>query len=116
MRFATCDDADMVAASPQSLSEIRAHIDALDEELVGLLARRQGLVRAAAGFKRDEQAVRAPDRAEQVVAAARLKAEAAGLSPEVAQAVWRAMIEAFIDLELSEHRRAAGAPVSPTRT
>ncbi|MEV7616325.1 chorismate mutase [Streptomyces sp. NPDC089799] len=92
-----------------SLDEVRAGIDAVDAELVGLLARRQSLVRAAAGFKKDEDAVRAPDRVERVVAAARVKAEAEGLAPEVAEAVWRAMIGAFIDLELAEHR-ATTAP------
>ncbi|MGW4897188.1 chorismate mutase [Kitasatospora sp. NPDC004240] len=98
---------------PQSLSEVRERIDALDADLVELLARRQELVRVAAGFKGDEQAVRAPDRVERVIAAARARAGAAGLAPEVAEAVWRAMIGAFIDLELAEHRR--GTPGGPTR-
>ena len=66
---------------PTSLSEVRDRIDALDGELVGLLARRESLVRAAAAFKSDEQAVRAPDRAERVVAAARARAAA---SPRLA--------------------------------
>ncbi|MGW6917987.1 chorismate mutase [Kitasatospora sp. NPDC054939] len=100
---------------PQSLSEVRERIDALDADLVELLARRQELVRAAAGFKGDEQAVRAPDRVERVVAAARARAGAAGLAPEVAEAVWRAMVGAFVDLELAEHRRGrpTAAPVTP---
>ncbi|MEU9350800.1 chorismate mutase [Streptomyces griseoloalbus] len=97
----------MPSLKPQSLAEIRAQIDALDGELVDLLARRQRLVRSAALLKADEQAVRAPDRAERVVAAARLRAETAGLAPEVAEAVWRAMVGAFIELELNEHRRTA---------
>jgi isochorismate pyruvate lyase len=90
--------------APQSLAEVRTRIDALDADLVGLLARREALVRAAAAFKKDEQAVRAPDRVERVVAAARGKAAEAGLSPEVAEAVWRAMIAAFVELELTEHQ------------
>ncbi|MFJ8583709.1 chorismate mutase [Streptomyces sp. NPDC093595] len=92
-------------SEPQSLAEVRAHIDALDTELTALLARRQELVRRAAGFKTDEATVRAPGRVEHVVAAARARAEAAGLAPEVAEAVWRAMIAAFIDLELAEFSR-----------
>lgn len=86
-----------------SLDEVRARIDGIDGELVRLLAERQGLVRAAAAFKTDEQAVRAPDRVERVVALARRRAADAGLAPEVAEAVWRAMIAAFIELELAEH-------------
>ncbi|MDL4773852.1 MULTISPECIES: chorismate mutase [Thermomonosporaceae] len=88
---------------PTSLAEVRARIDGIDDDLVRLLADRQALVRAAAEFKADEQAVRAPARVEQVVARARERALAAGLSPDVAEPVWRAMITAFIDLELTEH-------------
>ncbi|MEU8894998.1 chorismate mutase [Nocardia sp. NPDC048505] len=90
-------------SAPHSLAEVRARIDALDGELIRTLAERQALVRAAAAFKTDEQAVRAPDRAARVVALARERAAAAGLAPAVAEAVWRAMIGAFIELELTEH-------------
>lgn len=92
--------------TPESLAEVRARIDGIDGELVRLLAERQGLVRAAAAYKADEQAVRAPDRVEKVVALARERAARAGLAPEVAESVWRAMIGAFIDLELAEHTTA----------
>lgn len=88
-----------------SLAEVRARIDGIDAELVRLLAERQGLVRAAAAFKKDAGAVRAPDRVAQVVVSVRERAEAAGLAPEVAEAVWRAMIGAFIELELGEQAR-----------
>jgi isochorismate pyruvate lyase len=87
---------------PQSLSEVRDRIDTLDSALVQLLSDRQSLVEAAAGFKDDEQQVRAPDRVEQVVALARARAEEAGLNPSVAEAVWRAMITAFTELELAK--------------
>jgi isochorismate pyruvate lyase len=87
-----------------SLSDVRARIDELDTQLVDLIARRQALVEAAAAFKKDEQAVRAPDRVQQVVDRVRAKAGAAGLDPGVAEAVWRAMITAFIDHELAHHR------------
>jgi isochorismate pyruvate lyase len=94
-----------MTAAPDSLAEIRSRIDVIDAEVVRLLARRQSLVRAAASLKADEGEVRAPDRVERVVAAVRDRAERSGLAPEVAEAVWRAMIGAFIELELSEHRR-----------
>ncbi|MGR6999193.1 chorismate mutase [Yinghuangia aomiensis] len=96
-------------ATPRSLAEVRDRIDGIDAELVALLTRRQSLVRAAAAFKTDEQAVRAPGRVETVIAAVRERAEAAGLAPEVAEAVWRAMIGAFITLELTEHQRLGSA-------
>ncbi|WP_447003262.1 chorismate mutase [Saccharothrix isguenensis] len=90
------------APPPASLAEVRARIDVIDAELVRLLARRQALVRAAASFKADDQAVRAPDRVERVVASVRERALDAGLEPAVAEAVWRAMIGAFIEVELAE--------------
>jgi isochorismate pyruvate lyase len=95
----------MAPGGPTSLAEVRARIDAVDADLVRLLAHRESLVRAAAAFKADADAVRAPDRVEQVIAAVRERASAAGLSPVVAEAVWRAMIAAFIELELEEHTR-----------
>ncbi|MFV2173920.1 chorismate mutase [Actinomadura sp. LOL_016] len=92
--------------APQSLADVRARIDGIDGELVRLLADRQALVRAAAAFKTDERSVRAPDRVERVVALARSRAADAGLSPDVAESVWRAMIGAFIELELDEVKGA----------
>ncbi|MGV9823092.1 chorismate mutase [Nocardia xishanensis] len=89
--------------TPSSLAEVRAEIDAIDSTLIELLATRQELVRAAATFKRDEHAVRAPDRFAQVIASVRERADAAGLSADVAEAIWRSMIGAFIELELAEH-------------
>ncbi|MEV6432419.1 chorismate mutase [Nocardia sp. NPDC051463] len=89
-------------SDPMSLAQVRSLIDAIDADLVRLLADRQKLVRMAAAHKTDEQAVRAPGRVEQVVALAQERAAAAGLSPVVAESVWRAMIGAFIELELAE--------------
>ena len=88
-------------ADPLSLPEIRAAIDAVDGDLVRLLARREQLVRQAAPLKRDAQAVRDPDRVEQVVTRARAHAVTAGADPEVVERIYRTMIQAFIDLELT---------------
>ena len=96
----------MSAMAEMSLEEIRAAIDAVDAELVRLLARRESLVRRAAPLKRDAPAVRAPDRVEQVIAQARAQAVTAGADPEVVERIYRAMVQAFIDMELAEHHRA----------
>ncbi|MEU4425609.1 chorismate mutase [Actinoplanes sp. NPDC024001] len=90
----------------RSLADIRRQIDAIDAEVVRRLADRERLVRAAAAFKTDERAVRAPARVEEVIAKVRALAAEAGASPEVIERVYRAMIGAFIDLELAEHRQA----------
>ena len=86
------------------LEEIRAEIDLLDRRLVTLLAERERLVRRAGRLKADTGAVRAPGRVEQVVASARAMAAEAGASPDVAERTYRAMIAAFIDLELTTFR------------
>ncbi|SDI76524.1 isochorismate pyruvate lyase [Pseudomonas flavescens] len=86
-----------------SIDEVRTQIDALDRHIVQLLAERGGYVRQAARFKRDSDAVRAPQRVEQVVAKVRELARESGASPEVIEHVYRAMIAAFIETELTEH-------------
>ena len=92
-----------------SLAEIRAGIDALDEQIVALLAERGRYVRDAARFKRDAFQVSAPARQEQVFAKVRALAEAKGAYPEVVDACYRAMVAGFIAREQQDH--AAMAPV-----
>ena len=96
---------------PQTLDKVREAIDSLDKELIELLACRQKLVRQAGRLKpkNDVQAVSAPERVAQVIALRRAYAEKAGLSPEVAEAVWRSMIDAFIKLEMETNRVDGGS-------
>lgn len=84
------------------LAGIRAGIDALDAEIVALLARREELVRRAAPLKADDAAVRAPARVEQVIARVRGLAAEAGASPDTVERIYRGMIAAYIDLEAAE--------------
>ncbi len=87
---------------PANLSEVRQAIDAIDSELIILLAKRQYFVEQAGLLKPKNNAIAVadPERVSQVIADRRCKAELAGLSPDVAEAVWRSMIDAFIRLEL----------------
>jgi chorismate mutase/predicted N-acetyltransferase YhbS len=94
-----------------SLAEVRSCIDAIDGDLVDLLARRQALVQRAARVKTDQDAVRAPERVAAVIETVRLRAAEAGLSPGVAEAIWKVMISAFTGLELAEHRALPGMRV-----
>ncbi|QDD90179.1 chorismate mutase [Pseudomonas oryzihabitans] len=86
-----------------SLAEVRVAIDELDRQIVHLLAARGAYVRQAARFKKDDAAVRAPQRVEQVIAKVKALADEAGASPVVVEQVYRAMITAFIEAELAEH-------------
>ncbi|MCW2289133.1 isochorismate pyruvate lyase [Leucobacter luti] len=90
--------------APASLGEVREQIDALDRRIVGLIAERQQWVVAAGSLKSDEQGVRAPARVDQVIAKVRGLATEAGASPEVVERSYRAMIGAFIELELAHLR------------
>jgi len=92
------------AAEP-SLDAVRARIDALDREIVALLARRGEQVRCAAAFKQDIDAVKAPQRVEQVIAKVRALAQGCGAEPQVVEATYRAMIAGFIESELAEQDR-----------
>ena len=79
----------------------RIDIDNIDRQLLRLLAQRQILVEKAGRLKPkgDKVAVQASDRVAQVIANRRKEALELGLSPDVAESVWRSMIKAFIALE-----------------
>ncbi|MEU7849010.1 chorismate mutase [Micromonospora parva] len=104
-----------MAETAATLTEIRARIDELDGDLVGLLARREALVRQAAPLKSDGQAVRAPERVAQVVARVRALAGEAGADPDLIERIYRGMIQAFIDMETDEHHRITGGSAPTTR-
>ena len=91
----------------KTLTEVRQAIDLIDSQLIDLLSERQKLVEQAGKLKplNDAQAVAAPERVAQVIAARRQQASAAVLSPDVAEAIWQAMISAFISLETEINRQ-----------
>ena len=78
-----------------ALSDIRIDIDNIDRQLLRLLAQRQILVEKAGRLKPkgDKVAVQASDRVAQVIANRRKEALELGLSPDVAESVWRSMIQ-----------------------
>ena len=84
-----------------ALSNVRSVIDDIDRELIRLLAQRQRLVEKAGQLKPkgDKVAVQDSDRVAQVIANRRKEALELGLSPDVAESVWRSVITAFIALE-----------------
>lgn len=90
-------------SSPGSLAEVRRAIDGIDDQVVALLARRGALVRRAAAWKPDEQAVRDPARVAQVIARVRQAALEHGAHPDVVERTYRAMVDAFVEVELDVH-------------
>ena len=84
----------------QTMVEVRAGVDALDQELVALLARRFGYMDAGARIKPSRSDVRDEARKAQVIANASAAAAAAGLPSGLAENLWEALVEASIAHEL----------------
>ena len=88
-----------------SMADVRRHIDALDDILVPLLVERGGYMTQAARIKDSEHQVRDEDRIEFIVARVRERAQAEGGNPDVIEAIYRSMMEAYIAYEHREFAR-----------
>ena len=76
----------------RTLEEIRAGMDALDREIIRILAQRVAYVKAAAKFKTSSADVAAPDRVQKVLDTRREWAVAAGLDGDVVRALYRDIV------------------------
>lgn len=94
-------------AGAVSLAPLRAEIDAVDAEIVRLLARRMAIVERVVAIKRREGIpALLPGRVEDVACRVRQEAADAGAPPDLAETVWRAMmgwIIAHEDERLASH-------------
>ena len=86
----------------QTMAEVREGVDALDREIVSLLVRRQAYMSAAGRIKNDRDAVYDAERIEDVVSKVLVEARKQGLSEDIAEQVWRKLIERCIAFELGE--------------
>lgn len=86
-----------------SLEQVRANIDRVDQQIVALIAERGAYVKQAAAFKKTTADVRAPQRVEQVIEKVIGVAHSLGANAAVTEQVYRAMISGFINSELAEH-------------
>lgn len=86
-----------------TLGEVRAGIDAIDRELVDLIARRARLVKDATRFKRDAAQAAAPARQAEVFARVRAlaghHADAFPDLPDLVETTWRTMVAGFVARE-----------------
>ena len=89
----------------QTMVDVREGVDALDRELVALLATRFGYMRAAARIKPTRGAVRDEERKASVIAAAVNEAEAHKLPGNVIGDIWERLVEGSIAYELDEWDR-----------
>lgn len=82
------------AAHCDTMAEVRAGIDAVDEALVALLVRRATYIDRAATLKGPLQMPARIDwRVEEVVSKVRASADVQGLDPDLAEVLWRQLID-----------------------
>jgi len=78
----------------RDMVELRGEIDALDERLVALLATRADYIDRAIALKQiNGWPARIPQRVEEVVTKVRTSAGAEGLDPDLAESLWRQLID-----------------------
>jgi isochorismate pyruvate lyase len=85
----------------RTMADVRHGVDALDRALVVLLAERQRYMDAAARIKPDRSVVHDDARIEDVVSKVLAAADPAGLSADIAEPVWRTLIDRCIAHEFA---------------
>lgn len=85
-----------------NMVDVRAGVDAVDAQLVNLLAQRFGYMDAAARIKTERNAVRDEARKQQVLANVKNAASKAGIPAEVIGELWEHLVEASIAYELEK--------------
>lgn len=98
-------------AGQHGLADLRAVIDRIDRDIVALLAERvQCLDEVIAVKTRDGLPAAIPERVEEVVAHVRAEADAVGLPPDLAEKLWRSLIDWSIAYE-DRHLSGTASPV-----
>jgi isochorismate pyruvate lyase len=95
----TTDSQDRPPERCENMAEVRAEIDRIDRALVKLLSERQRYIERAAEIKSDRATVRDEVRVEDVLAKVLAEARKAGLNAEIAEPVWRTLVERSIAFE-----------------
>jgi isochorismate pyruvate lyase len=80
----------------ENMTEVRANVDRIDRLLVTLMAERLNYIEQAARIKPSRDAVRDEDRIEDVIAKVKAQCDIDGFDKDMAERMWRAMMEDFI--------------------
>ena len=91
-----------------TLDEAREKIDAVDEEIVALIAKRNDYIKQIAYFKTSIDEVKAEDRINDVISKVRAQAISLDLSPNLINDLYTRMIDGMVESEISEFRNAKG--------
>lgn len=87
------------AETAATMADVRHEVDRLDRILIKLLAERQSFMGAAARIKETRGHVNDRARVEDVVSKVVAEARKQGLSPAIAEPVWRTLIDRSIAYE-----------------
>jgi isochorismate pyruvate lyase len=90
-----------------SLEEIRAEIDLIDDQLVDMISQRTHLVHQAAKFKNSIEEVKANERVNFILQRVRNKAINLGISPNMISELFTIMINEMVETEISEFRNSS---------
>lgn len=93
------NDAPAAPEDCTTMAEVRAGVDALDRQLVALIAERARYMEAAARIKPSRDVVRDEARIDDVLAKICACADAEGLPRSIAEPVWRELVERSIAYE-----------------
>lgn len=107
------EEAARSVAGQNALHDVRAEIDRVDHKVVTGIAEREIWVRTAGKLKAMAPDVHDPERVEQVIARVRAIGADLGGDPDVIERTYRAMIAAFIDLELEQQGFLDAPVISP---
>jgi isochorismate pyruvate lyase len=89
----------------KNLEEVREAIDALDRQIIGLLSERSGYIEQAARIKHSADEIEVPSRVEEIVNNVRGLATEYGMSPDIAEDVYRVMVARFIEFEMHTYHQ-----------
>lgn len=99
----TSDPRRHTAETAATMNDVRYEIDRIDRVLIAIIAERQSFMDAAARIKADRSAVHDRARIEDVVAKVKAECPKHGLSPAIAEPVWRTMIDRCIAYEFESY-------------
>lgn len=88
----------------KSLEEVRKEIDAIDEELVTLIAQRSKYVKQAAKFKESVEEIKSDERINDVLNHVRHLAGSLGISPNLVADVFQILIDKMVEMEIEEFK------------
>ena len=87
-----------------SLEEVRAKVDELDDKLVELISERSHYIKQAATFKNSIDEIKADERIEFIKQKVRHKAIQLEVSPNMISELFTIMIDEMVETEIAEFR------------